>query len=290
MFDHMNDSKIIFFKDLPLFHRASFHSNYKMEGELKEYACFFYVNQGAMTSYDGRGRHHTDSKNAILKNCGRYVQEFSSEKKNSICEVVAVYLYPKLLKEIYKEEVPSFIPLDNCLPPKKLIGNQLIEQFMSNLSIYFEEPEALDEELGILKLKELILILLKSESHKSIRQFLSEVFTPVNLSLKKVIENNLYNNLGTEQLAFLCNMSLSTFKREFKKTFADTPARYIKNRRLTEAKKLLLTTEESITQIAFSLGFVDVSTFSDNFQKKFGSSPSKFRMNQIGPSLDPFRK
>lgn len=286
----MNESKTIFFKDMPLFQRASFHSDYTMQGELQEFACFFYLTHGEMTSYDARGRHQTSSKNAILKNCGRYIQTFTTDKETQICEAIAVYLYPQLLKEIYQEEIPSFLLLEGNQAPKQLIGNELVEQYMNNLSIYFEQPEAFDEELGILKLKELMLILLKSENHQSIREFLSEVFTPVNVELKKVIENNLYNKLGTEQLAYLCNMSLSKFKREFKKTFSETPARYIKQKRLIRAEQLLLTTDESVTQIAFAVGFVDVSTFSDSFQKKYKLPPSKYRLNHKGKMLNPLRK
>ncbi len=282
----MIEPKTIFFKGMPLFQKAAFSSPYTLEGELKDVACFFYVTQGTMMSYDKRGMHHTNPQNAILKNCGRYVQKFLSDEKDEICEAIAIYLYPDLLKEIYKEEVPSFLQIEKVSAPKKFIGNKLIEQYMNNLSIYFEEPDSLDEELGILKLKELMLILLKSENHLNIRNLLSEIFTPVNVELKQVIENNLYNNLNLEQMAYICHMSLSTFKREFKKTFNETPARYIKQRRLTAAKNRLLITEDSITEIAFSLGFVDVSTFSANFNKKYGCSPSIYRLNQKGNILN----
>jgi len=273
--------KTIFFKGMPLFQKAIIKPPYTLEGELEDTACFFYLKQGKMMSYDKRGVHQTSSQNAILKNCGRYVQKFLAKDKEECCEAIAIYLYPALLKEIYKKEVPSFLDVNKVPAPKKFIGNRLIEQYMTNLSIYFEEPESLDEELGILKLKELMLILLKSENHLNVRNLLSEIFTPVNIKLKQAIENNLFNNLTIGQMAFLCHMSLSTFKREFKKTFNDSPAHYIKHRRLLAAKKQLLTTEQSITEIAFSLGFVDVSTFSDNFSKKYGSSPTKFRLDQI---------
>ena len=272
-------TKIIFFQEMPLFQRAVFDSPFSMQGELKDVACFFYVTQGSMISYDKRGIHETQQKNAILKSCGRYVQRFQSEQEDQICEAIAIYLYPDLLKKIYRDEIPSFLKLDTAPEPRKLIGNQLIEQYMKNLAIYFEEPDTVDEELATLKLKELMLILLKSENHLGIRQLLSEVFTPTNIELRQAVENNLFNNLSVEQLAYICHMSLSTFKREFKKAFNSTPARYIKLRRLEEAAKLLRTTEDRITDIAYSLGFVDVSTFSANFQEKYGIAPSKYRLN-----------
>ena len=266
---------------MPLFQRARFKAPFIMEGEIKEFACFFYMVQGSMLSYDARGQHTLAVKEAILKNCGQYVQKYIGTEDSDECEAIAVFLYPELLKEIYKDEVPSFLR-SNAIPiPKKLIGNKLIEQYMSNLSIYFEEVEAFDEALGILKLKELMMILLKSENHENIRRLLSDIFAPVNLKLKQVIENNLFNNLSLDQLAYISNMSLSTFKREFKKTFNDTPGRYIKNKRLELAASKLLASDASIRSIAFDTGFQDVTTFSASFRKKFNSSPSKFRLTQI---------
>lgn len=282
----MDDSTIIEFKGMPLFVKARFVTPFIMQGVIKDFACFFYMVEGAMLSYDSRGMHKISTKEAIMKNCGSYVQKYVSTGESQQCEAIAVYLYPDLLKEIYKNEVPSFLKEDKVPVPKKLIANQLVEQFMSNLAIYFENPESLDEELGILKIKELMLILLKSENHENIRKLLSEIFASVDVGFKQAIEKNLYNNLSTDELAFICNMSLSTFKREFKKAFDDTPARYIKRKRLEHAASQLLCREDAIASIAYDSGFQDVTTFSANFSEKYGVSPSKYRLDQKRKYLD----
>ncbi|MFY0627164.1 MAG: helix-turn-helix transcriptional regulator [Reichenbachiella sp.] len=276
----MFDTRTIEFNGMPLFQKARFKSNYATQGKIEDFACFFYMTEGTMRSYDARGLHMINAKEAIMKHCGNYVQKYIADKETSECEAIAVYLYPNLLREIYKNEVPSFLKSEVEIPePKQLIGNKLIEQYMNNLSVYFEAPDTLDEELGRLKLKELMMILLKSENHKSIRKLLSEIFAPVNVKFKEAVEKNLFNHLNIEQLAYICNMSLSTFKREFKKVFDDSPARYIKNRRLEQAASLLLINEDSISNIAFESGFQDLSTFSAIFQEKYNTSPSKYRLN-----------
>jgi AraC-like DNA-binding protein len=221
----------------------------------------------------------------MLKNCGNYVQEYVAEPNDDQCEAIAVYLYPDLLRTIYKDEVPNFDQTDGIPVPKKLVGNRLVEQYMNNLSIYFEEEELLDEELGILKLKELVMILLRSENHENIRKLLSEIFAPVNVKFKQAIEENLYNDLSLEQLSFICGMSLSTFKREFKKTFDETPARYIKYKRLNRAAVLLRCQGDSISAIAYDCGFRDATAFSANFHDQFNMSPSQYRLSQIGKNM-----
>jgi transcriptional regulator GlxA family with amidase domain len=127
-----------------------------------------------------------------------------------------------------------------------------------------------------------MMILLKSENHVNIRKYLSEIFAPINLQLRETVENNIFSALTIDQLAYLCNMSLSTFKREFKKAYNQTPARYIKHQRLDKAAILLTTSEQQIGEIAFICGFHDVTTFSSVFSKKFGIPPSSYRLNQIG--------
>ena len=151
---------------------------------------------------------------------------------------------------------------------------------MNNLVVFFEDPEAVDEALGILKIKELILILLRSEDHENIQKLLSDIFSPVNVKFKEAVQKNILNPLSIDQLAFICNMSLSTFKRAFKKAYDETPAKYIKEKRLEHAASLLLCNNDSISSISFDSGFQDVTTFSDSFQKKFGQSPSKYRLSQ----------
>lgn len=273
-------SNTIEFKGMPLFQKARFKTPFDMQGAIEDFACFFYVVEGNMLSFDSRGIHRIGENEAVIKNCNNYVQRYVPNEGSEECEAIAVYLYPDLLKTIYKDEVPSFLAEEAAEQPKKLIGNKLIEQYMQNLAIYFEEPEALDDELGILKLKELIMILLKSENHENVRKLLSEIFSPVNFEFRRAVEQNILNPLSLEQLAFICHMSLSTFKREFKKEFKETPARYIKTQRLERAAQKLLCSDEPIAAIAYDSGFVDASTFSANFQERYNISPKNYRITK----------
>lgn len=274
-------SNIIEFQGMPLLQKARFRTPFNMQGAIQEFACFFYLMEGSMLSYDSRGAHVIGEKEALIKNCNNYIQHYIPREGTEECEVIAVYLYPELLKVIYKDEVPSFLLTTKIQPPKKFISNQLIEQYMNGLAIYFESPEAFDEELGILKLKELMMILLKSENHLNIRKLLSDIFTPVNVEFKQAIKQNIFNPLSMEQLAFICHMSLSKFKREFKKAFDDTPAHYIKHKRLAHAASRLLCGDDSITDIAFECGFQDITTFSSIFKEKYHITPREYRTNQI---------
>ena len=66
-----------------------------------------------------------------------------------------------------------------------------------------------------------------------------------------MIEANVFNNLSLDELALLHGVSLSSFKREFKKVYNQSPGRYFKSRKLERAAKLISSTNERIGEIAY---------------------------------------
>ncbi len=60
------------------------------------------------------------------------------------------------------------------------------------------------------------------------------------LSFKMVIEKNLYTSLNIDEVAFLCNMSLSTFKRKFLQLYQESPGKWFQVKRLNKAKNYCL--------------------------------------------------
>ncbi len=274
------NAQTIFFRGVPLFQRAVMDAPSSMQGNLQDIACFFYVVDGVYESIESNGAFRIGAKEALIKKCGNYVSHFIGTETVDSCEAVAVYLYPDVLHEIYQHAPPRFLDqTEEVIPPRKMIPNQLIEKYMNSLFEYFENPEMIDEELALLKLKELVMLLLRSERYESVQKFLSEIFYPGKLKFSAMIENNIFSQINMEELAFVCNRSISSFKRDFKKTFNETPARYIKRRRLEQSAILLKSSQEPVSAIAYDCGFTDPTTFSSSFVQKYGVSPSRFRVD-----------
>ena len=272
------EQRTIKYKGKPLFQRTKFKTPFRATGKMDDMACFFYMLDGSCQTFESSGAIKLGTNEALVKKCGNYVTHFSQGK----WEVIAIFFYSDVLHEIFKNKVPSFLSkTPKIVTPKKIIANELIEKFINSLFIYFDNPELMDEEISLLKLKELVLILLKLEAQSNVHKFLSELFTPDKLKFTSTIENNIYSSVSIKELAFICNKSLSSFNREFKKVYNDTPSRYIKNQRLEYAAQLLYSTNDSISDIAFESGFQDITTFSASFRFKFNNSPSNFRLKQI---------
>ena len=60
------------------------------------------------------------------------------------------------------------------------------------------------------------------------------------MRLQQVMEMHWHRNLALADLAFLCGMSLSTFKRAFEGHYGQSPGRWLQERRLRHASHLLV--------------------------------------------------
>ena len=91
------------------------------------------------------------------------------------------------------------------------------------------------------------------------------------------IAENLQNNIAIEGLSEQLNCSKFYFLREFKKLNSITPYQYILAKKLDEAQRLLTMNHETITSVAFDLGFNDQSHFTRAFKNHFGLTPGQFQ-------------
>jgi two-component system response regulator YesN len=91
------------------------------------------------------------------------------------------------------------------------------------------------------------------------------------------IKDNYRTDIRLAAAAREAKMSPSHFSRIFKKVLGLSYQDYLNNQRITEAKNLLRTSAQSVTEIADSLGFADPTGFGRIFKKLTGHTPSAFR-------------
>ena len=91
------------------------------------------------------------------------------------------------------------------------------------------------------------------------------------------IEEHLGAQIGLSTLAQLARLSQHHFCRAFKQSFGIPPHQYHVQRRIEQAKLLLADRSISITDIGFTLGYSQTSSFSVAFRKNTGWTPSEYR-------------
>jgi AraC-like DNA-binding protein len=95
------------------------------------------------------------------------------------------------------------------------------------------------------------------------------------------MENNFAYNLGIEAFARMTNRSVSSFKRDFQSIYNITPGRWLIDKKLAHAKKLLMQTHNSIADVAFDSGFENTAHFSRLFKQKTGITPMEYRKKTV---------
>ena len=253
----------------------------------KEYyeneACFIFINQGEFQIRAQTERLLLNKETALLAKCLNYFYETtkkSADKKDNI-EVIGLLFYPELAKDLFDIEInQSNHSVDYNL--KQIQVNQLLEHFRESIGILLDNPELADEHLIKTKLREFVILMTKTVKAPTELDFLASMFKPNFAKFEEVIQQNIGANIDLNQLAYLCHMSISTFKRKFKEVYNESPAKYISKMKIDKAVDSLLNKNLRISDIAYDLGYDSLTTFNRAFKEQTGKSPSEYRMNQIG--------
>lgn len=107
----------------------------------------------------------------------------------------------------------------------------------------------------------------------------STINTPENKisDIISFISDNALEKISIDDICKKTHVSKYHLCRIFKENVGVTIGCFIKTRRLSVAKQLLVTTNLNITQIAYKCGFTDSGFFTKTFTKEFGMSPTSFR-------------
>lgn len=148
----------------------------------------------------------------------------------------------------------------------------LLESCLSSLIPYFEMTE-LPADIANLKITEAVTILRAIDA--SIDNTLANFEEPGKIDLATYMERNFMFNMPLEKFGYLTGRSLTTFKRDFKKTFETTPQRWLTKKRLELAHYNLAEKKKKPIDVCYEVGFENLSHFSFAFKKQFGLTPTE---------------
>lgn len=97
------------------------------------------------------------------------------------------------------------------------------------------------------------------------------------LRARDAMDRNFARSLDIAELARVAQVSEAHFIRTFRAAFGETPHRYLQRRRVERAMFLLRTSERSVTDVCFDVGFNSMGTFSRTFHAIVGMPPSAYR-------------
>lgn len=243
-------------------------------------ACFMFVNKGELSIRTPDQFLDFGKDQGLLAKCFNFFVETTEQQRSKYdrMEFLGIFLFPEHVEGLLDLDLStSTMRVDFNI--KRLPIDKLFKSYRDSVNILVDNPELADQSMIETKLKEFVLLISKSQNMSPL-DFLASMFKLNYTEFRATIQNNLYSGLSVENFAQLCTMSLSSFKRKFKKEFKESPKRYISKKKLEKAVDLLKNSDERISNIAYDCGYETISTFNRSFKSMHGVSPSEFRMTQ----------
>ncbi len=285
----LHHHSILHLYEQPVFSILDFETPMNERLPIPATACFCYLLEGDEQDIEPTAGIRASKGSVILSLCGMTLGSMLSNQKPGNIKSLIVHFFPEHLKLAFTDtKPPHWKELES--PVSKYVvqmaTNNLIENFIISVQALFENKIAVSNELLILKLKELIMLLLQTKSSPDILKMVRSLFSEREFSFKEMIDAHLFEPLSVEDLSGLMNMSLSTFKRTFKKIYGETPGAYIIDKRIEAVAKQLLLSDAPINQIGYEAGFSNPAHLSRCFKNKYGYSPSQYRLNFLDKKKD----
>lgn len=182
------------------------------------------------------------------------------------------FIYEVTVTDLEKISMERLI----ALHPKRKLKNDDPRLYDNHMTIANLEKEnnALSsskflETQGILTFLLSKFILSRKSSKSQVRSDFSDILN--------YIKEHLHEPLTVKQLAARFNLSSDHFSRVFQKKFGMRPSKYIQSVRIERSETLLLTTKNTIAQIAEKTGWESVSYYTRIFKNVTGKTPGQFR-------------
>ena len=135
-------------------------------------------------------------------------------------------------------------------------------------------------QLILAELEQALIVALLFGSDHSYRSLLDRVVSPAAkwqvARIEEYIEAHCHEAIGIEVLVALTGTSARSIYRAFKESRGYSPMQFAKLRRLQRARRLLMESAagQSVTAVALTCGFTELSHFTRAFSRAFGEPPS----------------
>lgn len=221
-----------------------------------------------------------DNSSFIVLKKGHYL---ISEKKSDIGEFKSILLFfdTDYLFSFYKKYGLKIKKMETTKSFKLLEKDSLLNSIAESLLPYLTSKSKISQDVSFIKLEEILLQIIKKNGSESLLFLFNDVFSDRDIKFQKTIEENIFNGLNVNELAFLCNMSPSAFRRHFIKIYKTSPAKWLTSKRLEKSAELLRSENNKASEIYLQVGFDSLSGFVQSFKKEFGVTPKQFQLQKM---------
>ena len=153
------------------------------------------------------------------------------------------------------------------------VREELIDTYYKIFDLVHEEHPGFQQIVSGLIIK-LLGYLISFEKQK---EFTGKRIVAIIEDARFQIRQNVEKQLDMEDMARDYNIGYSYFRKMFKSYTGVSPHKYHLELKIMRARELLLSTDKSVKEISYDLGFQTIHYFSRLFKNKVGKSPTEFR-------------
>ena len=241
-----------------------------------KYNYFLYVVRGRKMWQSSRAKYCVGEGEAIfVKKGANIIHQFFEE---GFCSLM-IFVPDDFIRNVMKESTAPF-PKCSIEATDTVINlhlDEVLSAYFPSVLGYLSKKEPPPGHLLEIKFKVLILDLLLSPNNEALCNYFRWLCDNNKTSIREIMESNFMYNLKLEEFAYLCSKSVTSFKKDFNKTYNCTPGKWLQKRRLEHAKYLLEVTDKNINELVFETGFENASHFIRVFKEAYGLAPLQFK-------------
>ncbi|SFM77954.1 transcriptional regulator, AraC family [Chitinophaga sp. YR627] len=228
------------------------------------------------------GQTTTVNDNAILFLAAGSCLTTNVKSDNGNFQSVLLYFSDDALLDFYMKyaRLVQAQQRDKQLPAASFITFEkdvFLRNYIDSLRHLLQLDQPLPQEICILKFEELLLYLLQTAPETLLQLKANATGSMQDFEIRKAVEGNITRPVTVEELAFLCSMSLSTFKRRFMKIYGTSPQRWLLEQKMQVAARLLLDQQVKPGDVYDQVGYESHSSFTKAFRQVFGMTPSAYQ-------------
>ena len=171
--------------------------------------------------------------------------------------------------------------LDQAPDFRTFFQDEFVRHFVASLKLLGGNGRRVSQRLLAAKLEELLLYLVEVEGAGILDYLAGGGLLDPELEFKRTVEGNLGNKLTLEELAFLCHMSRSTFKRKFQQHYGVPPHKWFSQKRLERAAFLLGVEGKTPSEVYHVVGYESLSSFIQAFKRSYDQTPKQYQLAHI---------
>jgi AraC-like DNA-binding protein len=246
------------------------------------YNLFIFLLEGEKSVYYADGKTEINPSKFLLLSAGNCLMSEKMASENGTYKSILLFFDNKILMDFFIKYPLSIKVSKEANRESPILcfhRDPFLNNYIDSLGLILSSGQPPETEMKKIKFEELMLYI--SQKYPGEILALRNTFEQANddAVIRQAALANIENNITVEELAFLCNMSISTFKRRFAKIYNTSPSKWLLQQKMKRAATLLRQGDFKTSEVYYKLGYENLSSFIQSFKQVHGITPKQFQLS-----------